>query len=124
MDLFTPATDRAQHCDAYLIDTSRSVRPLRLEALTPAETVIEVSDTLREAAPFDNLDLVRKARILHRFTRDGGVRRIKLDRNQLTILWQGTSKPDGRIAAQRANLEDALCANHLGQQVDQLALAG
>ena len=41
VDLFTPATDPALNCDAYLIDTSRTVRPLNLEPLVPAATVVE-----------------------------------------------------------------------------------
>lgn len=41
MSLFTPVRHVALHCDAYLIDTSRSVRPLRVELATPAGLAIE-----------------------------------------------------------------------------------
>ena len=41
MKLFTPATNRALNCDAYVIDTRRMARPLRLGLLTPAVAVVE-----------------------------------------------------------------------------------
>lgn len=41
MQLFTPARDEALHCDAYLIDSNRRVRPLILDALTPLERIVE-----------------------------------------------------------------------------------
>lgn len=41
MKLFTPARDRALNCDAYLVDSSRIVRPLRVALLTPAEPLVD-----------------------------------------------------------------------------------
>lgn len=41
MQLFTPARHEALHCDAYLIDSNRRVRPLMLDALTPLETIVD-----------------------------------------------------------------------------------
>jgi hypothetical protein len=41
LKLFTPATNRALHFDAYLIDTRRTARPLRLVLLAPPAAVIE-----------------------------------------------------------------------------------
>ena len=41
MSLFTPVRHVALHCDAYLIDTSRVVRPLRVELATPPDLAVE-----------------------------------------------------------------------------------
>lgn len=41
MKLFTPASHRALNCDAYVIDTRRLARPLRLELITPPGAVVE-----------------------------------------------------------------------------------
>jgi hypothetical protein len=41
VQLFTPARHEALHCDAYLIDTDRRVRPLVLDALTPLEPIVD-----------------------------------------------------------------------------------
>ena len=41
MQLFTPAWHNGLHCDAFLIDTSRKVRPLVLDLLTLENAVIE-----------------------------------------------------------------------------------
>ena len=41
MELFTPATDRRLNCDAYILDSSRPVRPLIVRLLTPVEPVVE-----------------------------------------------------------------------------------
>ena len=39
--MFTPARHEALHCDAYLIDSNRRVRPLVLDALTPLESIMD-----------------------------------------------------------------------------------
>jgi hypothetical protein len=39
--LFTPARHAALHCDAFLIDTSRKVRPLVLDVIMPLDGVID-----------------------------------------------------------------------------------
>ena len=39
--MFTPARHEALHCDAYLIDSNRRVRPLVLDALTPLEQIVD-----------------------------------------------------------------------------------
>lgn len=41
MKLFTPGHHRALHCDAYLVDTARLARPLRLSRLVDLAQVIE-----------------------------------------------------------------------------------
>ncbi len=41
MQLFTPARHEALHCDAYLIDSNRRVRPLILDALTPLDKIVD-----------------------------------------------------------------------------------
>jgi len=41
VQLFTPARHKGLHCDAYLIDSNRRIRPLVLDALTPIESIMD-----------------------------------------------------------------------------------
>ena len=54
--------------------------------------------------------------------RDRGVGRLVLERHQTATGRQRAGHADGRVAAQRADLEDAPCPGDAHQQVEELAL--
>ncbi len=54
----------------------------------------------------------------------GGVAGVELQGNQVSVGRQGAGQPDGAVAAEGADLEDAACAFELREKLEELALVG
>jgi len=55
---------------------------------------------------------------------DGSVFGLELEGDELAVGGKGAGEPDGGVAAEGPDLEDAACALDAGEKVEQLALAG
>jgi hypothetical protein len=71
-----------------------------------------------------NIDQRREACALNVRAGNGSVLRVEFKRDELAVGGQSTSEPNGGVAAEGSDLEDAACALNARKKMEQLALIG